>query len=168
MPDAEKDFIRTLIDAHRSRGTGFDDIVRNKGKGLIGRERFLPYPRKCEDIDNRISGLLAGPPGVGKTLTAEAVAEITRRPLYTLSSGELGATPQDVGKNLSSILELSEMWDAVLLLDEADVFLAKRETTSLSRNAITAIFLRQLEYFEGILFLTTNRLNTFDHAFQSM
>lgn len=30
-----------------------------------------------------------------------------------------------------------------------------------------SIFLRLLEYFQGILFLTTNRVQTFDPAFQS-
>ena len=30
-----------------------------------------------------------------------------------------------------------------------------------------SIFLRLLEYFQGILFLTTNRVETFDDAFQS-
>jgi hypothetical protein len=46
--------------------------------------------------------------------------------------------------------------DLVLLLDEADVFMQSRDSKSLERNKLVAIFLRLLEYFEGILFLTTN------------
>ena len=110
---------------------------------------------------------MTGPPGVGKTLTAEAVAEVTKRPLYTISSGELGADPEDVHEKLKVVLEIAELWNAVLLLDEADVFLAERNDTDLSRNAITSIFLRELEYYQGILILTTNRLKTFDVAFES-
>lgn len=112
-------------------------------------------------------GLLAGPPGAGKTLTAEAVAEIARRPLYTLSSGELGESSESVQKKLNEVLEITEAWGAVLLLDEADVFLAKRDDANLTRHAITSIFLRQLEYYQGIMLLTTDRMDSIDGAFQS-
>jgi SpoVK/Ycf46/Vps4 family AAA+-type ATPase len=55
----------------------------------------------------------------------------------------------------------------VLLLDEADVFMEARSTHDLDRNRLVAIFLRLLEYFEGIMFLTTNRLDNMDAAFES-
>jgi hypothetical protein len=48
----------------------------------------------------------------------------------------------------------------VLLIDEADVFLEKRTLTDVHRNALVSVFLRLLEYYEGILFLTTNRVAT--------
>lgn len=145
IPEDQKDFIRALVESHLN--SGFDDIVRDKGKGLVG--------------------LLSGPPGVGKTLTAEAVAEIARRPLYMVSSGELGDTPASVQKALDEIMELAEAWHAVVLLDEADVFLIKRDDTNLTRNALTSIFLRQVEYYQGIILLTTNRRDSFDPAFKS-
>ncbi len=149
LEEEQRDLVHDLVQAHESNGNEqvFDDVVRGKGKGLIG--------------------LLTGPPGVGKTLTAEAVAEVTKRPLYMISSGELGAKSSDVHEKLKNVLELAELWDAVLLLDEADVFLAERNDTDLSRNAITSIFLRELEYYQGILILTTNRMKTFDPAFES-
>lgn len=125
----------------------FDDIVIGKGKGLIG--------------------LLCGNPGCGKTLTAEAVAEVTHRPLYVVSAGELGTRPQEVDKNLAQILELAHTWRTVLLLDEAEVFLHQRSTTDLARNALVSIFLRQLEYYQGILILTTNMIKQCDPAFES-
>lgn len=53
------------------------------------------------------------------------------------------------------------------MLDEADVFLAKRNKTDLRRNAVTSVFLRSLEYYAGILFLTTNRVGSIDPAFKS-
>merc|ERR1711939_202393 len=58
-------------------------------------------------------------------------------------------------------------WNALLLLDEADIFLEQRSLHELERNKLVSIFLRVLEYYEGIMFLTTNRVNTFDTAFQS-
>lgn len=105
-------------------------------------------------------GLLAGLLGVGKTLTAEAVAEIAHCPLHIISSGELGESSTSVQRKLSEVLMIDKAWGAVLLLDEADVFMAKRDDMSLTRNAITSIFLRQLEYYQGIMLLTTNRLDT--------
>lgn len=54
-----------------------------------------------------------------------------------------------------------------MLLDEADVFLAARDKRDLQRNAIVSVFLRVLEYYSGILFLTTNKVGTFDEAFKS-
>lgn len=147
LPATKKSLIRTLVKSHVNNNSGFDDFVKEKGKGLIG--------------------LFTGPPGVGKTLTAEAVAEVVRRPLYMLSSGELGDHPGVMDDKLKQILELAHIWGAVLLIDEADVFLTKRDNTSLTRNAIVSIFLRQLEYYQGILFLTTNRKEHIDEAFKS-
>jgi SpoVK/Ycf46/Vps4 family AAA+-type ATPase len=108
-----------------------------------------------------------GPPGVGKTFTAEAVAERSRVPLYSMSAGDLGIKPSDVEKALERALELCRMWNAMLLLDEADVFLGARTSESLARNELVSIFLTKLEYYQGILFLTTNRISSIDHAFQS-
>ena len=145
--EKQKTLIHSLVKQHRPKGTGLDDVVKGKSLGLIG--------------------LLSGRPGCGKTLTAEAVAEVTRRPLYAVSAGELGTEVEKVDKHLTMILQLSHRWSAVLLLDEADVFLQERDTKDVARNALVSIFLRQLEYFQGILILTTNRLNDCDPAFES-
>lgn len=68
---------------------------------------------------------------------------------------------------LQNILEMCTRWNAILLLDEADVFLEQRSLHELERNKLVSVFLRTLEYYEGIMFLTTNRVETFDPAFQS-
>ncbi|KAF3940043.1 hypothetical protein ABW19_dt0207954 [Dactylella cylindrospora] len=148
IPQSNKDFLEGLVRYHGgSKDKEFDDIIRDKGKSLIG--------------------LFTGPPGVGKTLTAEVMAEVAEKPLYVLSSGEMGDNSYAVQQSLDRVLELTERWNAVLLLDEADVFLAKRDNNHLARNAITSVFLRKLEYYRGILLLTTNRLESIDEAFQS-
>ncbi|EHA23804.1 hypothetical protein ASPNIDRAFT_129504, partial [Aspergillus niger ATCC 1015] len=131
---------------------GSDDEGSNngcccKGKGLVA--------------------VLHGPPGTGKTLTAEGIAELLKRPLYMVSAGELGTDPRTLEAELNKILDIAHSWGAVLLLDEADIFLEKRTIQDIHRNALVSIFLRLLEYFQGILFLTTNRVETFDDAFQS-
>lgn len=148
MEKKRKTLVHSLVNQHSSkREDGYDDVVRGKGKGLIS--------------------LMCGPPGTGKTLTAEAVAELTRRPLYTVSAGELGIAPKEVDEHLTLVMELAEKWDAVMLLDEADVFLQKRSSTDVKRNALVSIFLRHMEYFQGILMLTTNRFEEHDAAFES-
>ncbi|KLU92647.1 hypothetical protein MAPG_11592, partial [Magnaporthiopsis poae ATCC 64411] len=88
-------------------------------------------------------------------------------PLHTLSSGDLGSEPWEVEHGLSRILELVARWNAILLLDECDVFLEARDSNDLHRNKVVSIFLRTLEYYEGILFMTTNRADNIDQAFQS-
>jgi AAA+ superfamily predicted ATPase len=70
---------------------------------------------------------------------------------------------------LKELLQYATLWKAVVLLDEADVFLEAREDDSsdIQRNALVAVFLKELEYFSGIVFLTTNRLASFDRAMKS-
>ena len=82
---------------------------------------------------------------MGKTLTAEVIAEVTMRPLYMLSAGELGTYTSGVEKSLDMVLEVTRTWGCVLLIDEADVFLQERDGTDLERNALVSIFLRRLE-----------------------
>ncbi|KAJ0374262.1 hypothetical protein COL26b_007508 [Colletotrichum chrysophilum] len=126
------------------RGT---DVIDNKGNGLIM--------------------LLHGSPGTGKTFTAESVAEIAKKPMYSVTCGDIGTNPADVEKYLESVFHLGKIWDCVVLLDEAEVFLEQRTLQDLQRNALVSVFLRALEYYDGILILTTNRVGTFDEAFKS-
>ena len=148
LPAGQKSIVRALVESHKFHAAKtIDDVVQGKGKGLVA--------------------VLHGPPGTGKTLTAEGISELLRCPLYMVSAGELGTDPAKLELELQKILDIAHSWGAVLLLDEADVFLEKREVHDIHRNALVSIFLRLLEYFQGILFLTTNRVETFDEAFQS-
>lgn len=147
LPHQDKELLLAFAESKIKSEMLFDDFVDGKGRGIII--------------------LLSGSPGVGKTLTAESIAEKMQVPLYTLSAGEIGIMPQTVETEISSALEKCTMWNAILLLDEADVFLEKRELNSLKRNELVSIFLRLLEYYEGMMFLTTNRVSTIDPAFES-
>jgi DNA polymerase III delta prime subunit len=148
LPKNQKHVVKALVSSHKFHAAEtIDDVVQGKGRGLV----FV----------------LHGPPGVGKTLTAEGVAEDLRCPLYAVSMGELGTDSNRLEQMLQQVMDIAHSWGAVLLLDEADVFLEKRQHQDVHRNALVSIFLRLLEYFQGILFLTTNRVETFDEAFQS-
>lgn len=110
--------------------------------------------------------LCKGAPGLGKTLTAEVYAEVVGKPLYRVHSGQLGVTAGSVEASLTQILQRAARWDCVLLLDEADVYI-RRRGNDLQHNAIVAEFLRTLEYFSGLLFMTTNRVDDIDEAILS-
>lgn len=121
----------------------FGDLVRGKHGGVVV--------------------LACGNPGVGKTLTAEVYAEHTERPLYVLELGELGTNVVQVEENLQRVFARVARWNAVLQFDECEIFLAQRGE-DLERSAIVGSFLRLLDYYQGILFLTTNRWDVLDHA----
>lgn len=143
----KKDTKELILAVVKNSKNHFSDIIDGKGGGSI----FV----------------LHGPPGTGKTLTAEAVAEYLKRPLYSISIGELGTNPQQLEKNLKMILNVATRWDAIILLDEADIFLEERDHHNIERNAMVGIFLRLLEYHEDVMFLTTNRIKNIDEAFHS-
>ncbi|KAH7350607.1 P-loop containing nucleoside triphosphate hydrolase protein [Rhexocercosporidium sp. MPI-PUGE-AT-0058] len=111
--------------------------------------------------------LLHGAPGVGKTATAECVAELVKRPLISLTCGDLGTHVTAVETTLKKYMSWGEIWNGVVLLDEADVYLESRQKGEVERNALVSVFLRELERYQGIMFLTTNRIGTFDDAFLS-
>ncbi|KAH9931588.1 uncharacterized protein B0H18DRAFT_1208895 [Fomitopsis serialis] len=146
LPGNRKEFLRSLVEAHNSN-LKFDDFVQGKGQGLVIN--------------------LFGPPGVGKTLSAEATSEHLKRPLYIIGGEDLGSDASTVDGTLRHVFSIVTRWSAIVLIDEADVFLEQRSMHDLSRNAMVAVFLRHVEYYRGILFLTTNRVTAFDPAFLS-
>jgi hypothetical protein len=121
----------------------FGDLIRGKHGGVVI--------------------LATGKPGVGKTLTAEIYAERTERPLYVLEMGELGTTASEVETQLRNVFARVTRWNAVLQFDECEIFLSRRNQ-DLERSAIVGIFLRLLDYYQGMLFLTSNRPEVIDDA----
>ncbi|KAH7303069.1 hypothetical protein B0I35DRAFT_447306 [Stachybotrys elegans] len=159
LPPGHREMVQAMVETH-TRGSQASrwadenprekvemDLVRGKGRGCII--------------------LLHGVPGVGKTSTAECVAAYTQRPLYPITCGDIGYVPEAVEQNMEQHFKLAHRWGCVLLLDEADVFLAKRIKEDVKRNGLVSVFLRILEYYSGILFLTTNRVGAIDDAFRS-
>lgn len=141
-----KEFVQALV-TNQLAANKSTDLISGKGSSLVI--------------------LLHGSPGTGKTLTAESVAELAERPLYRVTCGDIGTDAAGVEVKLQQVLGLGKKWGCVVLLDEADLFLEERSLQDLGRNALVSVFLRALEYYEGILILTTNRVGTFDEAFKS-
>lgn len=140
IPDKTRTLLVSLVEDHASKAkahwdpkktTDMEsslrpqiDLVRGKGQGLII--------------------LLHGPPGSGKTSTAETIAAYTQRPLYSITCGDLGLSATQVESQLSAHTRRAEKWGCVLLLDEADVFLMQRNWQDMERNALVSgeIFLQ--------------------------
>lgn len=140
----KKDPIEAMISGHRKYSPGlFGDLIQGKGQGL------------CL--------LLHGPPGCGKTLTAEAISGHLHAPLYSIMAGNLGFKPGEVSRKLHETFRMTGRWKAILLLDEADHLLEQRGS-DLIRDALVGIFLSAIEKHQGILILTTNRMNMLDDA----
>ena len=146
LTESKKELVQALVIAHVA-GENTHDIIEGKGNGLIM--------------------LLHGGPGTGKTLTAESVAELAEKPLYRVGCGDIGTDAESLERYLDSVLFIGTTWGCVVLLDEADVFLEERIQTDMQRNAVVSVFIRVLEYYDGILILTSNRVGTFDEAFKS-
>ena len=68
----------------------FSNVYSGKGRGLVA--------------------VLHGPPGTGKTLTAEGIAELLKRPLYMVSTGELGTRSDQLEVELNKILDVAHSW----------------------------------------------------------
>jgi hypothetical protein len=96
------------------------DVIQGKGTGL-----FI---------------LLHGVPGVGKTATAEAVAQANGKPLFKITCGDIGLTPDQVETSLRAIFRLASIWDCILLMDEVDTFFSQRSKgdSAITKNALVS------------------------------
>ncbi|KAH6962419.1 hypothetical protein BKA56DRAFT_498091 [Ilyonectria sp. MPI-CAGE-AT-0026] len=159
LPTGHREMVQAMVETH-TRGSQDSQLAHNNPKAKVEMDLVQGKGIGCII-------LLHGVPGVGKTSTAECVAAHTRRPLYPITCGDIGYVPEAVEKNMEQHFKLAHTWSCVLLLDEADVFLAKRNKTDVKRNGLVSVFLRILEYYSGILFLTTNRVGAIDDAFRS-
>lgn len=143
LPEYQKQLIEILVQRDRAE---MKDIISGKAGGSIV--------------------LASGEPGTGKTLTAEVFAETIKRPLYVVASSQLGTDPGELEEELKKVLDRASRLNAIMLIDEADVFIHERGE-SMVQNAVVGVFLRVLEYYQGVLFLTTNRATIIDDAIMS-
>lgn len=135
-----------MVDLLLKKNVQFKDIIPGKGGGS--------------------TIMSCGPPGTGKTLTAEVFSHYVEKPIYSVQAAQLGTNPDTIEQRLHIILRRAERWNAILLIDEVDVYVRKRGADVI-QNAIVGVFLRLIEYYNGILFMTTNRPDDIDDAIAS-
>lgn len=144
LPEEHKDLINILLsDDIKELGS---DIIKGKGAGTMI--------------------LAKGRAGIGKTATSEIYSEKKQLPLYSVHSGQLSIKGENLEDKLKTIFKRAERWGCILLIDEADVFIRQRDN-DINHNAIVASFLRTMEYYNGTLFMTTNREDDVDEAIES-
>jgi SpoVK/Ycf46/Vps4 family AAA+-type ATPase len=90
------------------------DLIQGKGTGLVI--------------------LLHGVPGIGKTATAEAIAQANGKPLFKTTIGHLGMIHERLEISLREKFRLARIWDHILLLDEADTFFAQWSQADMATN----------------------------------
>jgi AAA+ superfamily predicted ATPase len=131
--------------------------------GQWGFERKLAYGKG-------LSMLFAGPPGTGKTMSAQVVAKELQLELYKIDLSQvISKYIGETEKNLHEIFEEARLSNAILFFDETDALFGKRSEVKDSHdkyaNIETAYLLQKMEEYEGITVLATNLLNNIDEAF---
>jgi MoxR-like ATPase len=114
--------------------------------------------------------LLAGPPGTGKTMTAQTIAASLGLDLFRISLSEVVSKyVGETSKNLQRVFARAEEMDAVLLFDEADALFSRRTEVKDAHdryaNTDTNHLLQAVEAYGGVALLTTNRKANIDQAF---
>jgi len=128
-----------------------------------GFERKLSYGKG-------LSVLFTGPPGTGKTMAAEVIAQELQLELYKIDlSGVVSKYIGETEKNLSEIFREAETSNTILFFDEADALFGKRTEVSDAHdryaNIETSYLLQKMEEYEGVVILASNLRENMDDAF---
>lgn len=127
LPTEHKHIIHAAIKSHLRRQF-IERMIEKQGNTQVQSQDFIPGKGRGLLI------MMHGEPGLGKTATAEAVAQATRRPLFPVSFSDLPINWY-FEETLEEIFRLAHLWDCVLLMDEADVILSTSSTYMESSNA---------------------------------
>ena len=136
-------------------------------QGLVldewGLRRRYPYGR-C------VSVLLSGPPGTGKTMTAQVLASRLGLALYKVDLSQI--VDKYIGeteKRLRQVFDQAEKSNLVLFFDEADALLGKRSEVKDAKdkyaNTEVAYLLQRMEEYQGVVLMATNQAGSIDAAF---
>ncbi|CRL30762.1 ATPase, AAA-type, core [Penicillium camemberti] len=146
----------------------FDDVIDRKGQEF---NILLKYIGKASILSSLpYLTYTSGPPGVRKTFTVKTTSKYFKLPLYSISAGKLIINYGDsnaLKQQLKIVFKIAKHFNTVLLLDEADAFIEQHISYYNTHNRLVTIFLRKLEYYQGILFLTSNRGIQFNNAILS-
>ncbi|MEW9700892.1 AAA family ATPase [Paenibacillus sp. SI8] len=154
LPPEQKDQLRNACNQVKYRSVVYGDW---------GFEKKLAYGKG-------LSMLFAGPPGTGKTMSAQVVAGELQLELYKIDLSQvISKYIGETEKNLHEIFEEAQLSNAVLFFDETDALFGKRSEVKDSHdkyaNIETAYLLQKMEEYSGITVLATNLLNNIDEAF---
>ena len=140
-----------------------DALVELRHKGLIFQRWGM---RKIIRKAKGLSLLFAGPPGTGKTMTAEAIARSLKKPLMIVNYAQLeNMWVGETEKNIEAVFQAAKEQDAVLFFDEADaVFHRRGMSLAPWTNRDVNVLLNHLENAPGVCILATNLARVMDRA----
>ncbi|KAB7627777.1 AAA family ATPase [Alkalilimnicola sp. S0819] len=141
---------------------------RSGGYDLAFLNTDMDMPRLVEGLrrNGRASLCFYGPPGTGKSELARYLAHECDKPLLLRRASDvLSKWVGETEQNIAGMFEQARNEDAVLLLDEADSFLADRRDADRAWE-ITQVneLLTQMESFDGVFICTTNLMDKLDAA----
>jgi AAA+ superfamily predicted ATPase len=155
LPQDTLDAVREVVRFARFRPVLLEDW---------GFAAKLPYGRG-------VSAILAGPPGTGKTMVAQLLANELGFDLYRIDLSQVvNKYIGETEKNLARIFEEAESSHAVLFFDEADSLFAKRTEVKSSNDRYANLevnyLLQRMETYDGVTLLATNLEQGIDEAFK--
>ncbi|OPX90946.1 MAG: ATP-dependent zinc metalloprotease FtsH [Pelotomaculum sp. PtaB.Bin104] len=114
--------------------------------------------------------LFSGPPGTGKTMSAQVMAKELYLELYKIDLSQVVSKYiGETEKNLQQIFQEAQLSNAILFFDETDALFGKRSEVRDSHdryaNIETAYLLQKIEEYEGVTILATNFIQNIDEAF---
>ncbi|WP_334416691.1 ATP-binding protein [Bradyrhizobium sp. AZCC 1588] len=164
----EPSFTLTQVVLPEDRHHQLQEIIGNikYAPTVFGKWRFaeqIPYGRG-------VTVLFSGPPGTGKTMAAQAIANALGRLIYSVDLAQLPSKYiGETNKNFDIVFGEAERSGAVVQIDEADAFFGKRSEVKDAHdryaNLEVAYLLQRIEAFTGLAILTTNFRQNLDPAF---
>lgn len=120
--------------------------------------------------ESGLTALFAGPPGTGKTMCAEVIANALDLPLYRIDLSQVvNKYIGETEKNLRRLFDAAEASDVILFFDEADSLFGRRTEVKDAHdryaNLEVSYLLERMERFKGLAILATNRKKDLDEAF---
>lgn len=114
--------------------------------------------------------LFSGPPGTGKTMLAQVIANELQLELYRIDlSSVVSKYIGETEKNLEKIFDEAQKGSCILFFDEMDALFGKRSETKDAHdkyaNLETAYLLQRLEQYDGVVLMATNYFSNIDEAF---
>ena len=127
------------------------------------------FDRKLS-LGKGLNVLFTGPPGTGKTMAAEVIANQLGLDLYKIDLSQVVSKYiGETEKNLDRIFTAAQSANAILFFDEADALFGKRSEVKDAHDRYANIevgyLLQKMEEYEGLAILATNLRSHMDEAF---
>lgn len=111
--------------------------------------------------------LFWGGPGTGKTWAANCISKATNRELLVVNAANIQTSePGGANRNIEQAFTTAREQNKVLFMDECDSLITTRGDVGMILSSEINTLLTQIEKFEGICILATNRADSLDEALE--